>query len=139
MKFSRKASANWKGQIKAGMGTISTESKVLDASKYGFATRFEDGKGTNPEELIGAAHAGCFTMQLTAFLGGEGYTAEDLKTDANVTFEEGAITKIDLTLVGKVPEFDAETFKKIATKAKENCPVSKLLNAEISLDATLEE
>jgi len=78
-------------------------------------------------------------MQLTAFLGEEGYTAEDLKTDANVTFEDGAITKIDLTLVGKVPECDAETFKKIATKAKENCPVSKLLNAEISLDATLEE
>lgn len=139
MKFSRNASANWKGQIKAGMGTISTESTVLDGAKYAFGTRFEDGKGTNPEELLGAAHAGCFTMQLSAFLGEEDLTPENLNTDANVTFEDGEITKINLTLKGKVPGCDAETFNKIATKAKENCPVSKLFKAEITLDASLEE
>ena len=139
MKFSINASANWKGQIKAGMGTISTESTVLDGAKYAFGTRFEDGKGTNPEELIGAAHAGCYTMQLSAFLGEEDLTPENLHTDAKVTFEDGEITKIHLTLKGKVPGCDAATFEKIATKAKENCPVSKLLKAEITLDATLEE
>ncbi|PHR97836.1 MAG: OsmC family peroxiredoxin [Leeuwenhoekiella sp.] len=138
MKFIRNASATWKGRIKAGMGTISTESGVLDAAKYGFATRFEDGKGTNPEELIGAAHAGCYTMQLSAFLGEEDYNPENLHTEAKVTFEDGAVTKVHLTLTGKVPECSEDEFLKLANKAKENCPISKLLKAEITLDATLE-
>lgn len=138
MKFSRNASANWKGKIKEGQGTISTESTVLDEAKYAFGTRFEDGKGTNPEELLGAAHAGCFTMQLSAFLGEEDYTADNLLTDAKVTFEDGEITKVHLTLKGKVPGISEEEFVKIANKAKENCPVSKLFKAAISLDATLD-
>lgn len=138
MKFSRNASANWTGKIKEGQGTISTESTVLDKAKYAFGTRFEDGKGTNPEELIGAAHAGCYTMQLSAFLGEEGYTPDNLHTDAKVTFEDGEITKIHLTLKGKVSGIEETEFVKIATKAKENCPVSKLLKADITLDATLE-
>ena len=138
MKFSRNASANWKGKIKEGQGTISTESTVLDEAKYAFGTRFEDGKGTNPEELLGAAHAGCFTMQLSAFLSEEDYTADNLHTDAKVTFEDGEITKVHLTLKGKVPGISEEEFVKIANKAKENCPVSKLFKAAIRLDATLD-
>lgn len=138
MKFNRTAKAHWEGGGKDGKGTLSTESKVLNASPYAYKTRFEDAAGTNPEELIGAAHAGCFTMQLSFFLVEEGFTADQLDTDAKVYFEDGEIPKIDLHLKGKVPGITKDKFEEIANKAKDNCPVSKLLNADISLTISLE-
>jgi osmotically inducible protein OsmC len=138
MKFTRKANAEWKGSGKDGQGNLTTASKVLDKTAYSFHTRFEDGeKGTNPEELIGAAHAGCFAMQLSFLLNENNFTATTLDVDATVTFEDGAITKITLNLVGVVPEIDAEQFQQIAQKAKEVCPISKVLNTEIELKVTL--
>ena len=138
MKFTRKANAEWKGSGKDGQGNLTTGSKVLDKTVYSFHTRFEDGeKGTNPEELIGAAHAGCFAMQLSFLLNENNFTATTLDVDATVTFEDGAITKITLNLVGVVPEIDAEQFQQIAQKAKEVCPISKVLNTEIELKVTL--
>ena len=139
MKFNRTAKAHWEGGGKDGKGSLTTESGVLKASPYAFKTRFEDAVGTNPEELIGAAHAGCFTMQLSFFLVEEGFTAESLDTEAKVFFEDGSIPKITLDLKGKVPGMDEAKFKEIATKAKENCPVSKLLNATIELNTTFEK
>lgn len=138
MEFNRTAKAHWTGGGKDGKGTLSTESGVLNESSYAYKTRFEEAKGTNPEELIGAAHAGCFTMQLSFFLVEEGFTAERLDTNAKVFFKDGSIPKIELELTGKVPGIEESKFKEIATKAKENCPVSKLLNAEISLTTTFE-
>jgi lipoyl-dependent peroxiredoxin len=141
MKINRKASAAWAGGLKDGRGTISTESGALDAHPYGFASRFEGVKGTNPEELLGAAHAGCFTMALSLFLGEAGLTATKLETNAQVTLEQAgggfAITAVHLTLRGEVPGVDAAKFKEIAEQAKANCPLSKVLNAEITLDAAL--
>ncbi|WP_027126814.1 OsmC family protein [Gelidibacter mesophilus] len=138
MKFDRTAKAHWEGGGKDGKGTLSTESGVLKESPYAFKTRFEDAVGTNPEELIGAAHAGCFTMQLSFFIVEEGFKAERLDTNAKVYFEDGSIPKIELELKGKVPGMDESKFKDIANKAKENCPVSKLLNADITLKTTFE-
>jgi osmotically inducible protein OsmC len=138
MKFTRKANAAWTGSGKDGKGSITTGSKVLDKTQYSFHTRFEDGeKGTNPEELIGAAHAGCFAMQLSFLLNESNFTATALDVDAVVTFEDGAITKITLDLEGDVPNIDAEQFQQIAHKAKEVCPISKVLNTEIELKITL--
>jgi osmotically inducible protein OsmC len=138
MKFTRKASAAWKGSGKEGNGSITTESTVLDKTLYSFHTRFEDGeKGTNPEELIGAAHAGCFAMQLSFLLNEAEFTATTIDVDANVTFEDGVITKITLNLEGDVPNIDAEQFQQIAHKAKEVCPISKLLDTKIELKVTL--
>ena len=138
MKFTRKASAAWKGSGKEGNGSITTESTVLDKTPYSFHTRFEDGeKGTNPEELIGAAHAGCFAMQLSFLLNEAEFTATTIDVDANVIFEDGVITKITLNLEGDVPNIDAEQFQQIAHKAKEVCPISKVLNTEIELKITL--
>ena len=138
MKFTRKANAAWTGSGKDGKGSITTGSKVLDKTQYSFHTRFEDGeKGTNPEELIGAAHAGCFAMQLSFLLNESNFTATTLDVDAVVTFEEGEITKITLHLEGDVPNIDAEQFQQIAHKAKEVCPISKVLNTEIELKITL--
>jgi osmotically inducible protein OsmC len=138
MKFTRKANAAWTGSGKDGKGSITTGSKVLDKTQYSFHTRFEDGeKGTNPEELIGAAHAGCFAMQLSFLLNESNFTASALDVDAVVTFEDGAITKITLHLEGDVPNIDAEQFQQIAHKAKEVCPISKVLNTEIELKITL--
>ena len=137
----RKASALWKGTLKDGKGTISTESGVLSDTQYSFATRFADGKGTNPEELIAAAHAGCFTMALSLILGEAKLTAEHMETTAEVTLEKVAdgfaITAVHLILKGKVPGADQAKFEELAGKAKAGCPVSKLLNAKITLDATL--
>ena len=138
MKFDRTAKAHWEGGGKDGKGSLTTESGVLKNSPYAYKTRFEDAVGTNPEELIGAAHAGCFTMQLSFFLVEEGFTAESLDTTAKVYFEDGSIPKIELTLKGKVPGMEESKFKEIAKKAKENCPVSKLLNADITLTTTFE-
>ncbi|MFC4815677.1 MULTISPECIES: OsmC family protein [unclassified Flavobacterium] len=137
MKFTRKANANWKGTGMEGKGTISTQSTTLDNAQLSFKTRFEQGVGTNPEELVAAAHSGCFTMQLSFLLSEAGFTPEDLNTEAKVTFEDGTITLIHLELTGKVPGISAEDFQKTAQKAKEICPISKLLNTEITLAATL--
>lgn len=137
MKFTRRANANWKGTGMEGKGTISTQSTTLDHAQLSFKTRFDQGVGTNPEELIAAAHSGCFTMQLSFLLSEAGFTPEDLDTFAKVTFEDGTITLIQLELTGKVPGISAEDFEKAAQKAKEICPVSKLLNTEITLAVTL--
>ena len=142
MTIKRNGSAVWSGGLKDGKGAVSTGSGVLKDSQYGFNTRFEDGPGTNPEELIGAAHAGCFTMALSGQLGQAGLTAEELRTTATVSMEkvEGGfqITAVHLDLVAKIPGASKEAFDKAATTAKENCPVSKLLNAEITLASRME-
>ena len=137
MKFTRRANANWKGTGMEGKGTISTQSTTLDKAQLSFKTRFEEGVGTNPEELIAAAHSGCFTMQLSFLLSEAGFIPEDLSTEAKVTFEDGTITLIQLILNGKVPGITEEDFQKAAQKAKEICPISKLLNTEITLSVTL--
>src|SRR5580693_1875956 len=141
MKIKRRGSAAWKGGLKDGKGSITTESGALQAYPYGFASRFEGQRGTNPEELIGAAHAGCFTMALSLILGEAGLTADEMNTQADVTLEkqaEGfAITKVHLTLRAKIPGTDNAKFQELAAKAKAGCPVSKLLKADISLDAAL--
>ncbi|KRB59665.1 OsmC family protein [Flavobacterium sp. Root186] len=137
MKFTRRANANWKGTGMEGKGTISTQSTTLDNAQLSFKTRFEQGVGTNPEELIAAAHSGCFTMQLSFLLSEAGFVPEDLDTTAKVTFEDGTITLIQLELTGKVPGISEEDFQKAAQKAKEICPISKLLNTEITLAVTL--
>jgi osmotically inducible protein OsmC len=138
----RKASAAWQGGLKDGKGTISTDSGVLDNSQYSFSTRFEDGKGTNPEELIAAAHAGCFTMALSGQLGNASLTAERINTTAAVTLEKTdagfTITKIHLDVSAKVPSATEEQFQTAAGNAKAGCPVSRLLKAEITMTATLE-
>lgn len=138
----RTASAVWNGGFKDGKGSISTQSGVLSNAQYGFKTRFEDGPGTNPEELIGAAHAGCFSMALSVQLGEAGLTADSINTTAAVTLEKladgFAITAVHLTLVARVPGTDQAAFEAIANKAKVGCPVSKVLNAKITLDAKLE-
>ncbi|MDG2515063.1 OsmC family protein [Sphingobium yanoikuyae] len=141
MKINRSGSAAWSGGLKDGKGTISTQSGALDAYPYGFATRFEGMPGSNPEELIAAAHASCFTMALSLILGEAGLTAEKMETSAVVTLEqqEGgfAITASKLTLKAKIPGADDATFQELAAKAKAGCPVSKLLKADIGLDAEL--
>jgi osmotically inducible protein OsmC len=142
MIIKKSGSAVWSGGIKDGIGSVSTESGVLAKAPYGFSARFEGGKGTNPEELIAAAHAGCFTMALSGVLGEAGMTAKEMNTTATVTLEkvEGgfSISAVHLTLVASIPGANQEAFDAAAQKAKENCPVSKLLNANITLDARLE-
>ena len=137
MKFTRQASANWKGTGMEGVGTVSTQSSTLDKAQLSFKTRFADGVGTNPEELIGAAHAGCFSMQFSFLLNEAGFTADNIDTNAKVTFEDGTITSIQLDLTATIPNITNEQFQATAMKAKEVCPVSKLLNAEITLIANL--
>ena len=138
----RKASAAWQGGLEDGKGTISTDSGVLDQTQYSFSTRFEDGKGTNPEELIAAAHAGCFTMALSGQLGNAGLTADKINTTAAVTLEKTdagfTITKVHLDVSAKVPSATEEQFQTAANNAKAGCPVSRLLKAEITMTATLE-
>jgi osmotically inducible protein OsmC len=138
----KKAWAVWQGSIKEGGGTISTETGVLKEAPYGFKARFESGPGTNPEELIGAAHAGCFSMALSGILGGAGLTAARIETHAAVTLDkvgEGfEITAVHLTVNARIPGADKATFEELANKAKTGCPVSKLLKARITMDARLE-
>src|SRR5271170_4452021 len=133
--------AVWHGGLKDGKGALSTKSGALKDYPYGFASRFEGKPGSNPEELIGAAHAGCFTMALSLILGEAGLTADEMKTQADVTLEKlsdgFAITKVHLTLRAKIPGIDNSKFQELAAKAKAGCPVSKLLKAEITLDAML--
>ena len=141
MKINRHGSARWQGGIKDGKGALSTESGALKAYPYGFASRFEGLPGSNPEELLAAAHAGCFTMALSLILGEAKLTAEMMETSARVTLEqiEGgyAITSVHLSLEAKIPGADQATFEKLADKAKAGCPVSKLFNAKIDLEARL--
>ena len=138
----RKASAEWKGGLKDGKGAISTDSGVLRDTQYSFSTRFENGVGTNPEELIAAAHAGCFSMALSAQLGNSGLTAEKISTTASVTLDKVAggfaITAVHLDVSAKVPGADQKAFETAANNAKTGCPVSKVLNAAITMDARLE-
>jgi osmotically inducible protein OsmC len=139
----RKASAVWKGGFKDGKGTISTDSGVLASTPYSFKARFEDGSGTNPEELIAAAHAGCFTMALSLQLDQAGLTADSINTTAAVTLEKTdagfAITAVHLDVTAKVPRASKDAFETAANSAKAGCPVSKVLNARITMDAKLEE
>ena len=139
MKINRSASAAWSGGLRDGKGSISTESGALSAYPYGFAARFEGKKGTNPEELLGAAHAGCFTMALSLILGEAKFTAEQMDTTAKVTLEQVdggfAITAVHLTLRAKIPGIDQATFEELTAKAKAGCPLSKVLKANITLDA----
>jgi osmotically inducible protein OsmC len=137
------ASAVWKGDLKSGIGSISTETGVLKDAPYGFKARFENGPGTNPEELIGAAHAGCFSMAFSMILGGAGLTADEIRTTAEVTLDkvgEGfEITAVHLVMTARIPGATQEQFDELSTKAKEGCPVSKVLKgANITLDATLQ-
>jgi osmotically inducible protein OsmC len=138
----RTASARWQGGLKDGKGTLNSTSGVLKNTKYSFTTRFENEPGTNPEELIAAAHAGCFSMALSAQLGNRGLTAEEINTTAAVTLEkvEGGfgITKIHLTVRARIPNADNAKFQEAADAAKSGCPVSKVLNAHITMDAKLE-
>ena len=138
----RRASAEWTGSLKEGRGTMSADSGVLNDTQYSFSTRFEEGIGTNPEELIGAAHAGCYSMALSAELGKAGFDPQSVKTSATVTLEmlEGGptVTSIHLVAVANVPGADDEAFQKVANGAKEGCPISRLLDTEITLDASLE-
>ena len=139
----RQASAVWTGGLKDGNGKISTDSGVLSDTQYSFSTRFEDGIGTNPEELIAAAHAGCFSMALSGQLGQAGLTADSIKTTATVRLEKTdtgfAITSVHLEVRAKVPGADQQAFETAANNAKAGCPVSKVLKAEITMDASLEE
>jgi osmotically inducible protein OsmC len=138
----RKGSAVWKGGLKDGKGTVSTESGVLANTQYSFSTRFEDGKGTNPEELIAAAHAGCFSMALSGQLGNAGMTAESIATTATVNLEKTdagfTITAVHLDVTAKIPGADKTAFDTAANNAKAGCPVSRVLNATITMNATLE-
>jgi lipoyl-dependent peroxiredoxin len=138
----RSASAVWNGSLKEGKGTISSQSGALKALQYSFGSRFAEGVGTNPEELIAAAHAGCFTMALSAELGKGGFTPDSIETSAVVTLDmhdKPTVTKIHLTTKAKIPGIDKAKFDEIAKGAKEGCPISRLLKAaEITLDATLE-
>ena len=137
----RKASAVWNGNLKDGKGTVTTESGVLAQTPYSFRSRFETGSGTNPEELLAAAHAGCFTMALSAQLTGAGLTPESLSTSAALTLEKldagWTISKVHLEVTARVPGVNNESFQKAAADAKANCPVSRLFKAEITLKATL--
>ena len=138
----RNGSAVWRGGLKDGKGTVSTDSGVLSNTQYSFSTRFEDGKGTNPEELIAAAHAGCFSMALSAQLGNAGMTAEEIQTTASVSLDKTdggfAITAVHLDVRAKIPGADKQAFETAANNAKSGCPVSKVLNATITMDAQLE-
>lgn len=139
----RYASAIWEGGLKDGKGTMSTKSGVLDNTQYSFSTRFENGIGTNPEELIGAAHAGCFSMALSAELGKMDITPDSILTSATVTFDKTdagfTVTAVHLDVKAKIAQIDKKTFEAVANNAKKNCPISRLLNAEITMDAQLEK
>jgi osmotically inducible protein OsmC len=134
----RNAKAVWKGTVKEGQGHLTTQSTTLDETQYSFNSRFAEGVGTNPEELIAAAHAGCFTMKTSAELTAAGFTPESLETTATVTLDNGTITRSALKLSARVPGIDEAKFQEIAAKAKTECPVSKVLNADLTLEAVLE-
>jgi lipoyl-dependent peroxiredoxin len=135
----RTAKAHWQGNLKEGKGTLSTQSGVLESTNYSFKTRFEEGeKGTNPEELLAAAHAGCFTMAVSSMLGAKGITANKLDTEATLTMEGLTITGIHLNITGSIPGINAEEFATITKDAEKNCLISKVLNIQISSEAHFE-
>lgn len=133
----RHASAVWNGSGKEGKGTVSTQSGVLQQTQYSFNSRFAEGVGTNPEELVAAAHAGCFTMKLSFILGEAGFTPDSLETKCEINFENGALTKSHLIVKGSVPGISKEKFEECVKNAEANCPISKILNMPISSEATL--
>ncbi|MGC4035670.1 MAG: OsmC family protein [Chitinophagaceae bacterium] len=133
----RFATANWKGSGKDGKGTNTTQSGVLKDTQYSYKSRFEDGVGTNPEELVAAAHAGCFTMKLSFVLGAAGFTPENIDTKCTITLDNGAITESHLEVTAKVPGIDQAKFDESIADAKANCPISKLLNTNITHEAKL--
>ena len=133
----RRATALWNGSGKDGKGHLTTQSTVLNQTQYSFGSRFEEGIGTNPEELVGAAHAGCFSMKLAFNLQAAGFTATELKTDAEIVFEEGTIVASNLTLTATVDGIDNAKFEELVKDAEANCPISKLLNTKISVNYTL--
>lgn len=133
----RKATAVWQGTGKEGKGHLTTQTGVLDKTQYSFSSRFEDGRGTNPEELIAAAHAGCFAMKLSFNLTGADFTPEELHVEGTITLEDGAITQSKLVLKAKVEGISKEKFDELVKDAEKNCPISKLLNTEIVVESTL--
>lgn len=136
----RSAKAVWNGSVTEGSGTLTTQSTVLDNTQYSFKSRFEEGVGTNPEELLAAAHAGCFTMKTSALLGDAGYTAEKLETDCKIVFEGGKVVRSELSLTAKIPSITDEEFQKIAKEAEETCPISVSFSFEkVLISAVLVE
>ena len=137
--INRKATAVWKGSGKDGSGVISTQSTVLENTQYSFNTRFADGKGTNPEELVAAAHAGCFAMKLSFELNAAGFTADELNATVTISLDpaKGQVVKSHIDLTAKVPEITPEKFAEVAEKAEKECPISQLLKAEITMNAEL--
>ena len=133
----RNATAQWQGSVTEGTGTISTQSKTLENAQYSFKTRFEDGVGTNPEELVAAAHAGCFSMQLSAFVGEAGFEIENITTKAEINLVDFKIIGSHLTVNAKIKDISNDKFQELVTKAEQNCPISKLFNTEITSTATL--
>jgi len=133
----RRATAVWNGSGKDGKGHLTTQSTVLNQTQYSFGSRFEEGVGTNPEELVGAAHAGCFSMKLAFNLQEAGFTATELKTDAEIVFEDGTIVASNLTLVAKIDGISKDKFDELVKDAEANCPISRLLNTKITVTATL--
>jgi lipoyl-dependent peroxiredoxin len=133
----RNATAVWNGSLKEGKGNLTTQSTTLNKTQYSFGSRFEEGVGTNPEELVAAAHSGCFTMQLSAFIGEAGFTPDSIETKCVIDFQNGAIVSSTLTVEAKIPGISNDTFQELVTKAEKNCPISKLLNTEITSSATL--
>jgi lipoyl-dependent peroxiredoxin len=131
------STANWKGTGKEGSGTLTSKSKVLDDTSYDFRSRFEDGTFTNPEELVASAHAGCFSMKLSFVLGAAGFTPDSIETKCTITLDSGAITESHLEVKATVPGIDAAKFAECAADAKANCPISKLLNTNITMEASL--
>lgn len=137
MQIKRRSTAVWSGTGKEGKGSLSTQSTVLNETQYGFNSRFADGIGTNPEELIAAAHAGCFSMKLAFNIQAAGFAADELKTDCEIVLEDGSITQSNLSLSAKVSGIDPSKFDELVKGAEANCPVSKLLNTKITVDYTL--
>nr|WP_315196956.1 OsmC family peroxiredoxin [uncultured Flavobacterium sp.] len=133
----RNATAVWNGTLKEGAGKLTTQSKTLENTQYSFKSRFDEGIGTNPEELVAAAHAGCFTMQLTAFISETSAVIESVETKCDISLVEGTINSSHLTVNAKIEGISNETFQELVTKAEKNCPISKLFNTEISTTATL--
>ena len=135
----RHATAVWNGSGKEGNGQLTTQSGVLEQTQYSYNTRFAEGKGTNPEELVAAAHAGCFTMKLSFVLNEAGFTADNLETRCEITFENGAVTKSHLSVKGSVPNIDEAKWQECVKNAEQNCPISKLLNTTITSEAQLNQ
>jgi osmotically inducible protein OsmC len=133
----RNATAEWVGTLKEGEGKISTQSGVLNGTQYSFKTRFEQGNGTNPEELVAAAHAGCFTMQLSAYINEAGYTVASVETKCDINFQDGSVVGSHLSVVARIDDISSDEFQQLVTKAETSCPISRLLNTAITSSATL--